>query len=227
MSGPITTTPTDIIIDVTKVVRPPDMSGASLGKPHSLSKGIIRECQLIKYRNTYFRKCFKHFHVNRNAYYLHFITVSCDMLYFVQRYFNNPRNITRLRFAKKFVKLIGNATIGTETNITIEKSRRGQFVHAHIILYCEKKKMLKIVEELKNAFTNEHLILNGKQNAVKISEKDYATIHRAIKYFLGQHIDGTWKHEFLCFVKNFSPNPLAITQDNLPKYNKHGIISFD
>lgn len=189
--------------NVLKLKIDPDISLSSLGELKLPTAGIIKDAQNVIKRQKLYNRLFYHFSRKCDRY-LHFITVSADLLYFVQRYYNNPSNITRLSFTKKFIKLINNATKSVPCHVTIEKSRRHEFVHAHIILYCQKRVLQDVYANLKDSFTNEHKIMqNGKQVAVKISEKDYSNIETGIVYFLGKTKKLQWKPEFVCYSYNF------------------------
>lgn len=180
-----------------------------LGKCTPVTKRIIKEYQNVNIRLSRYKRRFNHF-INSYTGFLHFITVSCDMLYFHQRYFNHY-NTTRLHYAKKFQQIISKIVGNIPCNITFEESRRaGKFIHAHIIIYCKKSIRDNIIRELKDSFTNEHkLYKNGLQKAIKLSEKNISTIEKAIKYFLGLNPDGSWKKEFYCYSSNFEPKSLC------------------
>ncbi len=199
----------------------------ALGKSVSPNKGIIKGYQNLHYRNNQFNIRYYHF-VNKSYNFLHFITVSTDMLYFHQRYFNHY-NTSRLAYCKRFFKILKNICVGVPTNITFEASQRcNKFIHAHIIVYCKKSILAKLVKEMKDSFTNEHkLHPTGKQSAIKVSEKNYSTIEKAISYFLGRHYDGSWKQEFYCYTTNFEPKPLTITQVKDAKISKKGKVHFE
>ncbi len=200
---------------------------SALGKSVSLNNGIIKGYQNLIYRSKQFNLRYVHF-FNKCHNFLHFITVSADMLYFHQRYFNHY-NTTRLSYCKRFFKILKNITVGVPTNITFEKSKRaGKFIHAHLIVYCKKAVLHKLLKEMKDSFTNEHhLTSGGKQSAVYTSEKCYATIDRAICYYLGRNMDGSWKQEFYCYTTNFKLKDLTIAQVKSVKTNKNGIVDFE
>ncbi len=200
---------------------------SALGKSVSLNNGIIKGYQNLIYRSKQFNLRYVHF-FNKCHNFLHFITVSADMLYFHQRYFNHY-NTTRLSYCKRFFKILKNITVGVPTNITFEKSKRaGKFIHAHLIVYCKKAVLHKLLKEMKDSFTNEHhLTSGGKQSAVYTSEKCYATIDRAICYYLGRNLDGSWKQEFYCYTTNFKLKDLTIAQVKSAKTNKNGIVDFE
>lgn len=207
--------------DVLKLKNAPDSRESDpLGKLSLPNNGIIKESQNLVKRQKLYQKLTYHYN-NKCDRYLHFITVSADMLYFVERYYNNPQNITLISFAKKFIRLIQKSVGEIETHITIERSKRGNFCHAHIILYCQKKQLQIIYNSLKDAFTNEHKILkSGKQHAVKISQKDYSTISKAIMYFLGKHTDASWKVEYYYQTYNFTPKSIPIVQSKMLNNSK-------
>lgn len=207
--------------DVLKLKNAPDSRESDpLGKLSLPNNGIIKESQNLRKRQKLYQKLTYHYH-NKCDRYLHFITISTDLLYFVQRYWNNPSNIETISYAKKFIRLIQKSVGEIETHVTIEHSKRAHFCHAHIILYCQKKQLQIIYENLKNSFTNEHKILkSGKQKAVKISEKNYSTIAKAIMYFLGKHTDGSWKHEYYYQSMNFVPKDIPIVQSKLLNKSK-------
>lgn len=207
--------------DVLKLKNAPDIrDNDPLGKLSLPNNGIIKESQNLVKRQKLYQKLTYHFR-NKCDRYLHFITVSADLLYFVQRYYNNPSGITRISFAKKFIRLIQKAVGEIGTHVLIEESKRELFVHAHIIVYCQKKQLQILYENLKDAFTNEHKIRkSGKQIAVKISQKDYSTIDRAIMYFLGKHTDGSWKREYYYQTYNFTLKSIPIVQSKLLNKSK-------
>ncbi len=185
---------------------------SALGKSVSINNSIIKGYQNVHYRTKQFNLRYVHF-FNKSHNYLHFITISTDLLYFHQRYFNHY-NTTRLSYCKRFFKILKKHCVGIPTNITFEESKRaGKFIHAHLIVYCKKVLLHKLVNELKDSFTNEHyLTTGGKQSAVKVSEKNYSTIEKAITYFLGRNYDGSWKQEFYCYSTNFILKDLSVAQ---------------
>ena len=199
---------------------------SALGESVSPNKGIIKGYQNLIYRSKQFNLRYVHF-FNKCHNFLHFITISADMLYFHQRYFNHY-NTTRLSYCKRFFKILKNICVGVPTNITFEESRRaGKFIHAHLIVYCKKAVLHKLMKSMKDAFTNEHhLTSGGKQSAVYLSEKNYATIDKVICYFLGRQSDGSWKQEFYCYSTNFKLKDLSIEQVKSYKSSKKGIVSF-
>ena len=199
---------------------------SALGESVSLNKGIIKGYQNLIYRSKQFNLRYVHF-FNKCHNFLHFITISADMLYFHQRYFNHY-NTNRLSYCKRFFKILKNICVGVPTNITFEESRRaGKFIHAHLIVYCKKAVLHKLMKFMKDAFTNEHhLTSGGKQSAVYLSEKNYATIDKVICYFLGRQSDGSWKQEFYCYSTNFKLKDLSIEQVKSYKSSTKGIVSF-